>query len=59
MAHVNMEHIHKEVLSIKQDVELIKNILYEEGQLSEEAKKRLAGARATSISKYKKLEEMD
>ncbi len=41
MTNVNLEHVHREVVMIKQDVELIKNILSEEGKLTEEAKKKL------------------
>lgn len=59
MTNVNIQHIHQEVLMIRQDLELIKNILYEEGKLTEEAKEKLARARATSLSEYKKLEELD
>ncbi len=59
MSNVNINHLHKEIVAIKQDVELIKNILYEEGELTEEAKKRLAKARATPRSAYSKLEELD
>lgn len=59
VCQVNLVHIHKEVVTIKRDVELIKNILYEEGVLTEEAKKRLAEARATSRSRYVKLAELD
>ena len=59
MTNVNINHLHKELLYIKKDVELIKNILAEEGKLTEETKLRLAKARATSISEYKRLEELD
>lgn len=59
MANVSIEHIHKEVVSIKRDVELIKNILSEEGKLTPAAKKKLAKARATPMSKYVGLEELD
>lgn len=59
MANVNLEHVHREVVMIKRDVELIKNILSEEGKLTDEAKKKLAKARATPVSKYIKLEELD
>ena len=59
MTNVNLQHIHQEVLMIKQDVELIKNILSEEGKLSEEAKQKLAKARLTPLSEYTKLDELD
>jgi hypothetical protein len=58
MANVNLQHVHREVLIIKRDLELIKNILAEEGQLTEEAKKKLAKARATHDSEYASLEEL-
>lgn len=40
---------------LKDDMEVIKHILYEEGELSEEARERLEKARKTSFSKYKRL----
>lgn len=57
--NVTLSHMHKELLTIKRDVELIKNVLAEEGKLTEAAKKKLANARNTSTSLYIKLEELD
>jgi len=51
--------MHKELLTIKRDVELIKNVLAEEGKLTEVTKKKLARARSTPDSLYVKLEELD
>ena len=59
MADVNLNHIHKEVLMIKRDLELIKNILYEEGKLSEDAKRKLEHARKTLDSEYLNINELD
>jgi hypothetical protein len=59
MAEVSINHIHKEVLMIKQDLELIKNILSEEGKLSDYAKEKLLKARKTLNSEYLNLDELD
>lgn len=57
--NITLSHMHKELLTIKRDVELIKNVLAEEGKLTEAAKKKLANARNTPASLYVKLEESD
>lgn len=59
METITLQHVHKEVVQIQHDLELIKNILSEEGKLTEEAKKKLAKARATPDSEYMRLEELD
>jgi hypothetical protein len=59
MAEVSINHIHKKVLMIKQDLELIKNILSEEGKLSDYAKEKLLKARKTLNSEYLNLDELD
>jgi len=52
----NMETLHQELVEIKKDVELIKNILREEYGLSDTAKKALREARDTPESDYVDLE---
>ena len=50
-----LKHMHKDIESLKQDVAIIKHILSEEGELTEEAKARLESARKTPVSKFSKL----
>ena len=45
-----IETLHKEILDIKNDLAYIKNILSEEYELSDEAKKQLEKARKTPVS---------
>jgi hypothetical protein len=52
MADVIIEHMHKDLESLKREVSLIRHILSEEGDLSPEAKKRLENARQTPKSEY-------
>jgi hypothetical protein len=53
-----IEHLHKDISYLKRDVELIKHILDEDYELSEEAKKALARARETPESEYVDLDEL-
>ena len=55
MADSELKHIHQDIESLKRDIAVIKHILSEEGDLTDEAKKRLERARKTPISQYKKL----
>ncbi|QQG38799.1 MAG: hypothetical protein HYS32_04345 [Candidatus Woesearchaeota archaeon] len=55
MDQTTLEHMHKDLEVLKRDVAVIKYILSEEGELTEEAKKRLEKARKTTLSEYKKL----
>ena len=48
----SIESLHRELVQLRRDVELIKNILVEDFELSEEAKKSLKEARATPESQY-------
>ena len=50
-----MQHIHEDLELVKDDLALIKHILIEEGELSEEALQRLEKARNTPLSKYTQL----
>ncbi len=53
-----IETLHKEILDIKNDLAYIKNILSEEYELSDEAKKQLEIARKTPVSEYISHEEV-
>ena len=53
-----LEHLHKDMVSVKNDLQLIKNILVEEGELTDWAKKQLKEARETSEKEYVKLEDV-
>ncbi|MBI2670646.1 hypothetical protein HYX18_01540 [Candidatus Woesearchaeota archaeon] len=55
MAETEIRQMHKDIEILKRDVAVIKHILSEEGELTEDAKKRLIKARKTPISKYVKL----
>ena len=56
MPVLSMEHIHKDLVALKRDVLVIKHILSEEGELTDEAKKRLKEARETPKENYIELE---
>jgi len=58
MQQLNMNHLHKDLLSLKRDVAVIKHILSEEGELTEEAKRLLGQARKTPREKYVKLRDL-
>jgi len=53
-----IEQLYKDIAYLKRDVELIKHILEEDYELSEEAKKALAKARETPESEYIDLDEL-
>lgn len=50
-----IENIHEDILGLKKDITLIKNILTEDFELSTHAKKGLKEARKTPESEYTKL----
>ena len=58
MNETTIDHMHKDLEALKQDVAVIKHILSEEGKLSEYAKKALEEARATPDSEYVSHEEL-
>lgn len=58
MQETTLEHLHKDLKDLKRDMALVKHILSEEHELSEEAKKKLAKARKTSDSEYVSHEEV-
>lgn len=55
MGKIILEHMHEDIEALKNDVAVIKHILSEEGELTEEAKLRLQKARNTPESEYTKL----
>ena len=58
MASMTLQHLEKDVVHLKNELTLIKNILVEEGMLTPWAKKELLKARATPRHEYTKLEEL-
>ena len=50
-----LKMIQKDLEQLKNDVEVIKHVLIDEGELTDEAKNRLEKARKTPINKYVKL----
>lgn len=55
MDKTDIQHMHKDMEILKRDIAIIKHILSEEGELTEEAKKRLDKSRKTPISQYVEL----
>lgn len=55
MVQANLKQIYGEIELLRNDISVIKHILSQEGELTEEARKRLAAARKTPSSKYAKL----
>jgi hypothetical protein len=53
---IAIENIQKEIGLIREDLDYIKNVLAEDFELSEHAKKALKEARETQQSKYVNLE---
>ena len=49
----------EDLAQLKQDIALIKNILFSEGELTDWAKKELAEARATPDSEYISMNEIE
>ena len=58
MTETDIKHMHKDIESIKQDIALIKHILCEERELTEEAIKNLKEARETPEEEYISHEEL-
>jgi hypothetical protein len=55
---INANHLHRDILSLKRDIALIKHMLMSEGKLTEWAKKELAKARKEEESSYTNLENL-
>lgn len=58
MAEVDLEHVHGDIMALKQEIELIKNILAEEYDLSDEARDKLEEAREVSDEELVPHEEV-
>lgn len=52
MVETEIKHLHEDIELIKKDIAVIKHILSEEGELTDEAKRRLEVARKMPDSKY-------
>jgi hypothetical protein len=52
MSDIDLKDVHEDLVALQRDVSVIKYILSEEGELTDEAKKRLAEARETPDSEY-------
>lgn len=55
MTESEIKYMYRDLEELKRDVSIIKHILSQEGELTENTKKRLTKARKTPISKYVKL----
>jgi hypothetical protein len=53
---VDLKHIHKDIMALQNEIYTIKYILFEEGELTDEAKKQLVEARNTPDSEYINLD---
>ena len=53
---IGIEVVHRDLLALREDVAFIKRAIMEESELSDEAKKSLAAARATPEAEYVELE---
>jgi hypothetical protein len=53
-----INEVNKNILKMRRDIELIKNILMAEGELSDYAKKELAKAKAEKKEEYTSLDEL-
>lgn len=55
---VSVQHLHKDILKLQQDINVIKHILSEEGKLTDWAKQQLEKARAEPDSSYTELDDV-
>lgn len=55
---ITIEHLHRDIVGLRREVELIKHMLEENYELSEETKKMLAEARKTPESEYVNLDDI-
>ena len=56
MAELELQHMHEDLEELKRDISVIKHILSEEGELTENAKKQLKETRKTPNFEYVKLD---
>lgn len=55
---IDAKTLHKDMTQIRRDLELIKNVLISEGELTDWAKNSLEEARKEDESKYTDLEDL-
>lgn len=55
---ITIERLHEDIVDLRKEVELIKHMLEENYELSEEVKKALAAARKTPESEYVNLDDI-
>ena len=55
---ITIEHLHKDIIEIKNELTLIRNLLYEDFELTDEAKEALDKARKTPKKQYIQHEEL-
>lgn len=53
---LEVSHMHRDMEELKKDIAVIKHVLTQEGELTEEAEKKLEEARDTADSEYIELE---
>lgn len=53
-----IKNIHEDLIKLQRDIELIKNILMSEGELTSWAKEELADARVESEDSYTSIEDL-
>ena len=53
-----LQQIHRDINFLKQEIELIKHILVEEGDLTKRARRQLAEARKTTMSSYISIDKL-
>ena len=58
IAETEIKHMHNDIEIVKRDLAVIKHILFEEGMLTESAKKQLEQARKSSKSQYISHEDL-
>ena len=58
MAQVTLEHINKNLMDLKKDVEELKEYMREDFELSDTVKKEIEEAKKTPRSKFIKLEAL-
>ena len=59
MEEVTLKTIHKDLRTIRQDIQFIKHALAEDFELNKEAKKELEEARKTAKTEYVSQQEME
>jgi hypothetical protein len=55
---ITISTLHEDLLRLRKEIELMKTLLFYEGELSNWAKRELVKARAEPLSSYTSLEEL-